>query len=239
LGVGIHIHVSETQKQVDLSLEEYGKTPVELLAESGVLDVPTILGYCSFPTDDDIKILSQVDTGVAHAPKTHMKLGGSIINLYRFRNAGIPVALATDSAVSSNSLDILEQMRLMALTQKMTRHDASTMPVSDVLRIAFQGGADVMHMPDDIGALAPGKLADLVLLKQTGLSNFPRFNQLSNLIYSLRTADVQTVICDGNILLRDGKLLTIDKAQVMREITPRLNRLSKRVPGNRVATYPT
>ena len=237
LGVGIHIHVSETAEQVQRSLEQYGVTPIQMLAETGVLDVPTILAHVLYPTDEDIQRLQRANTGIAHAPKTYLKLGMGTAPLAKFRAAGIPVGLATDGAVSSNTLDILEQMRLMALTQKDAARDPTVMPVPEVLHIAFQGSAQVMQMGDRLGQLAPGKLADITLLRQDGLHTFPRFDAAANLVYSARAGDVHTVICNGQVLLEDGRLLTIDKERVKHEVAARLKRLSRRVPENRIATY--
>lgn len=238
LGVGIHIHVSETAEQVSLSLKDFGITPIKMLEETGVLDVPTILAHCLFPSDEDIKILSDKPSGIAHAPKTYQKLGMGTTPLYKYLNAGIPVGLATDGAASSNTLDIMEQMREMVLTQKSFAADPTIMPVSEALEIAFPGSAKVMQNIDKLGDITPGKLADITLLRQDGLNVFPRYNPAANLIYSSRASDVDTVICDGKVLMLHRKLLTIDKKQVKQEISKRLERLSKQVPGKRVATYP-
>lgn len=236
--VGIHIHVSETENQVSGSISEHGITPVQLLAKTGILEVPTILGHCSFPTDEDIQILSGVDTGIAHAPKTYLKFGGGIVNLKRFQDANIPVGLATDGAASNSTLDILEQLRLTALTQKFIAQDATTLTVSEALQIVFEGGAQVMKMGHAIGDLAPGKLADIVLLKMDGIHNFPPYNPISNLVYTTQTSDIDTVICNGNILYSGGKHLTIDKEQIKKEIGHRIKRLSSITNNDRVATYP-
>lgn len=238
LGVGIQIHVSETAEQVASSLKEFGITPVKMLADTGVLDLPTILGHCLYPTKKDLDILSAYPTGVAHAPKTYLKLGMGIISLADFRRAGVPIGLATDGAVSSNTLDILEQLRLMVLTQKHTASDPTVMPVAEALDIAFNGSARVMHMEEELGAILPGKLADIVLLRQDGMHVFPRYDPAANLIFSSRASDVDTVICNGKVLLRAGRLLTIDKDQVKHKVAERLDRLSQRVPGKQVATYP-
>jgi 5-methylthioadenosine/S-adenosylhomocysteine deaminase len=237
--VGIHTHVSETAEQVQLSLQQYGISPVQMLADAGVLDVPTILAHCIYPTESDYPLLANASTGIAHAPKTYLKLGSGTAPVRRFYEQDIPVGLATDGAVSSNTLDILEQLRLMVLTQKDAAHDSTVMPVGQALEIAFRGGARVMHKENELGEIAPGKLADLVLLRQNGLSVYPRFNPAANVVFSSRATDVHTVICNGKILLQDGKLLTIDKEQVKREVAARLARLNQRTPGQRIATYPT
>ncbi len=238
LGVGIHIHVSETAEQVKLSLEQYGMTPVQMLAETGVLEVPTILAHCAFPTDEDIQILRGKPTGVAHAPKTYLKLGSGIPPVLKFRQAGVPVGLATDGAASNNTLDILESLRMMVLAQKDRAGDPTVLPVADALEIAFQGSANVFHMAESLGSLEPGKLADIALLRQDGMHVFPRFDPAANLVFSSRAADVDTVICNGKVLMRGRNLLTVDKSEVKRQVSTRLERLSQRVPGRRIAIYP-
>ncbi len=112
------------------------------------------------------------------------------------------------------------------------------MPLQDVLDIAFNGGAATVRMPD-IGALAPGKLADIALLRQDRAHVIPRHDALANLVYSHRAGDVDTVICNGRVLMHFGRLLTIDLPQVRREITNRMARLKSRAHDKRLATYPT
>ncbi len=239
LGVGIHIHVSETEEQVRINLEQYGVTPVQLLEDAGVFEVPTLLAHCRFPSEADLALLAKKDTGIAHSPKTYLKLGEAPVMLKKFQQAGIPLGLATDGAASSNTLDILEQLRIMVLSQKEAANDPTWMTVGQALQIAFQGSARVLHMPDDLGAIAKGRLADVVLLRQDGAHNFPRFNPAANLVYSTRASDVDTVICNGKVLKQDGRLLTINLAEVKRQISDRLKRLSQRVPNRRIAVYPS
>jgi 5-methylthioadenosine/S-adenosylhomocysteine deaminase len=237
LEVGVHIHVSETDQQVKLSFQQYGLTPVQVLAETGILDRPCILAHCVAPWAEDFSLLKGSKCGIAHAPKTYLKLGGPTAPVAKFLAEGIPVGLATDGAASSNTLDILEQMRLMALTQKGLAGNPEVLPVGEVLSVAFKGSAKVFNSPD-LGELTPGKLADLVLMKMDGSSVFPAHNMPANLVYSAHTHDIDTVICNGKVLLRGGKLQTIDKELVKREVAQRLERLSRIVPWARIASYP-
>ena len=155
-----------------------------------------------------------------------------------FRDAGIKVGIGTDGAVSSNTLDILEQMRLLALDQKQAAKDSTAMPLQDVMDIAFAGGAQCLRQPD-IGELAEGKLADIALLRQDGAHVFPHYNGIANLLYSARAGDVDTVICNGRMVMRYGRLLTIDLPAAKAEITRRMRRLNQRVAEKRLATYPS
>jgi len=237
-GVGIHIHVSETDDQVNLSFKEFGITPVKMLKETGVLDVPTILAHCRYPRGDDFEILSTVRTGIAQAPKTYFKVGTGLAPVQKYIDMGIAIGLATDGAASNNTLDIMEQMRLFAMFAKMQAKDPTAMPADQVLDVAFRGSAKVMQQENKIGELKAGMLADITLIRQNGLHMTPRANPLAALVYCARGSDVDTVFCNGQILMRARKLLTIDKDVVRKEVQSRLHRLSKRVPGARIAYYP-
>jgi 5-methylthioadenosine/S-adenosylhomocysteine deaminase len=237
--VGIHIHVSETKDQVELSLQKYGITPVKQLYEAGVLDVPTILGHCVFPRSDDFDLLQKSPTGIAQAPRTYLKHGSDMPPLAEYLQRGIAVGLATDGAASNNTMDIMEQMRLLAMFHKYKASDAAVIPMDTVVDIAFRGSARVMHQQGKIGELKAGMLADITLLRQDGIHHTPRVNPLATLIYSARCSDVDTVLCDGKVLLRGKKLLTIDKELVIHEVQTRVSRLSQRVPGVKLAFYPT
>jgi 5-methylthioadenosine/S-adenosylhomocysteine deaminase len=237
--VGIHIHVSETANQVALSLKEFGITPVKMLKETGVLDVPTILGHCLYPQDDDFDLLASAPTGVAQAPRTYLKHGSGLAPIQKYLELGIPVGLATDGAASNNTMDIMEQMRLLAMFVKYKASDPTVMPLDQVVDIAFRGSAKVLKQEGKLGELKAGMLADITLIRQDGLHMTPRANPLAALVYCARATDVETVLCDGKVLLRNKKLLTIDKEAVRKEVQGRLNRLSQRVPGARIAFYPT
>jgi 5-methylthioadenosine/S-adenosylhomocysteine deaminase len=237
--VGIHIHVSETLDQVEMSLKQYGVTPVKMLKEAGVMDVPTILGHCIFPRNDDFDILQKSPTGIAQAPRTYMKHGMGLAPIEEYMKRGIPIGLATDGAASNNTMDIMEQMRLMALFIKYRIADPTCMPLDQVVDIAFRGSAKVMKLEGKIGELKPGMFADITLIRQDGINMTPRANPLAALVYSARGSDVDTVLCNGKVLLQNKKLLTIDKVEIQKEVQSRLSRLSQRVPGKRIAYYPT
>lgn len=238
LDVGIHIHAAETREQVENSLAQYQKTPIQLLLEAGILARPTILAHCLYPNKDDLKIIADHPAGVGQAPKTYLRLGHQVGNIDQYLEHHIPLGLASDGAASSGTLNLYEQMRLMAMTHKSAQEDARKAPLDVILRIAFLGGAKVIREPK-LGELKPGYKADIVLLRQDRAASIPRLNPAANLVYSQSEADVDTVICDGHVLMRERQLLTIDKAEVKRQVEKRLQRLVKRVPGRKVAVYPT
>ncbi len=237
-GVGIHIHVSETDAQVELSLKEFGITPVKMLQEAGVFEVPTILAHCLYPRESDFEILAQAPTGIAQAPKTYMKHAMGMAPIERYLECNIPIGLATDGAASNNTMDIMEQMRLMPMFSKYRSGDPCHMPLEQVMEITFRLSAKVMRQEGKIGELKENMLADISLLRQDGLHATPKANALASLVYCLRATDVDTVICNGQVLMKDRQLLTLDKERIKQEVQSRYHRLSQRVPGSRIAYYP-
>lgn len=239
INTGIHIHVSETAPQVELSLKQYGITPVKQLQETGVFDVPTILGHCLYPREGDFEILAAANTGIAQAPKTYMKHGMGMAPIEKYLEHSIPIGLATDGAASNNTLDIMEQMRLLAMFTKYKTSDPTVMKMGQVVDIAFRGSAKVMHLEGQIGEIKAGFLADITLLRQDALYATPKANPLAALIYCLRASDVDTVLCNGKVLMQGRKLLTLDKEKIRQEVQSRVQRLSQRLPGTAIAYYPT
>jgi len=237
LGLGIHIHAAETKGQTEASLAAHGRTPIQVLADAGVLDRPTILAHCCGVTDDDIEVMAQRPCGVAHAPKTYLKLAMGAAPVLELREAGIPVGLATDGPVSNNTLDILEALRLMAMVAKNEAGDPKRMTLGEALSVATRESARVYGMPDDLGHLAPGFLADVILVDLGGAHNQPTHDPAANLVYSTRASDVRTVICDGKVIMREGKLLTLDLEEIKARVGESMTRLSQRVPDSRIQHY--
>ncbi len=239
LGVGIHIHVSETRGQTETSLERRGITPVQVLEQVGILEAPTILAHVCGALPADIEILARYPTGIAHAPKTYLKLAMGTAPVLEFRKAGIPVGLATDGAVSNNTLDIWESLRLMAMTQKNHAGTPEVMTIPQALNIATRGSAQVFGLPDRLGAIAPGYLADLILVDLSGIHHQPLHSITASLVYNVRASDVQTVVVDGQVIMRDRQLLTINKAEVIENVRAGMERLAQRLPEKRIQMYNT
>lgn len=239
LGVGIHIHAAEEMGQTQASLQKWGLTPIQVLEETGVLEVPAIIAHGCGLLPDDIELLARYrdHVGIAHAPKTYLKLGMGLTPILRLRAAGVPVGLATDGAVSNNTLDILESLRLMAMLQKHEARDPEVLTILEALDIAFHGSARVLGMADRLGKLAPGYLADIILIDQSGAHCQPLHSATASLVYNNRASDVQTVIVDGKVLMRDRRLLTLDKAEIIANVNRNMDRLSQRVPGRRIQVY--
>lgn len=237
LDVGIHIHVAETVEQTQSSLTRRGITPIRVLEETGVLHRPTILAHAIGATPEDIQLLAQRPAGVAHSPKTYLKLAAGTAPVIAFRQAGVPVGLATDGAASNNTLDVWESMRLMALTQKQAHASPEVMPIAEALYIATRDSARVIGLADQIGAIEPGYLADLILVDMSGPHVQPLHSIPAALVYAIRASDVQTVIVDGRVIMHQRQLFTLDKAEIIRQVNRSMQRLAQRVPGRRIQVY--
>ena len=239
IGSGIHIHVAETLEQTQASLRRRGQTPIEVLQDCGIFNVPTILAHALGATPGDLEILAdmQVPVGIAHCPKTYAKLAMGFNNLVELRALGIAIGLGTDGAVSNNTLDLWEAMRLTAMGQKQLTGDAEQLTIPQALTIATQDSARVYGQTDELGDLAVGKLADIILVDLSGTHHFPLNSVTASLVYNARAGDVRTVICDGQIIMREREHLTLDKGEIMENITPRMERLRRRDNAANIQTY--
>ena len=230
IGSGIHIHVAETVEQTQASLAKRGLTPIEVLQNCGIFNVPTILAHAVGATSADLETLAELaqPAGIAHCPKTYAKLAMGLPNLVEARKMGLSIGLGTDGAVSNNTLDLWEAMRLTAMGQKQLTGDAENLSIPHALTIASKESARVYGQGDELGELAQGKLADIILVDLSGTHHLPLNSVTASLVYNARAGDVRTVICDGQIIMRERRHLTLDKSEIMDNILPRMKRLRRR-----------
>jgi 5-methylthioadenosine/S-adenosylhomocysteine deaminase len=224
LGIGIHLHVSESQEQVNKSLTDHGATPVAHLANLGVFDVPTTAAHCNVVSDDDIAILAEKGVHVAHTPKTYLKLAMEMPPLPRFLTGGVDVALGTDGPASNSDLNMLEVLRITGLYHKHALGQPDALPRTQLLRLATQAGAQAMGFAGS-GVLAPGRPADLILLDTRAPHWFPRHDLAAGVAYAAHPGDVSHVVVDGQLVLCDGELLTLDEEHIRYEAERRAFRM--------------
>jgi 5-methylthioadenosine/S-adenosylhomocysteine deaminase len=237
LNLGCHIHVSETAEQVRASLAQHGVTPIRLLDRLGLLERPALCAHATHATPEDIALLAERGAGVAHCPKTFLKLAAGIAPVVAMRERGVAVGLGSDGAASNNTLDIWEQMRLAAMLQKHETADARALTIAEALSLATSEGARVIGQASELGGLAPGYLADLILVRLDGAHTQPVHSVGAALVYAARASDVDTTIVDGRVLMRERKLLTLDKTAIVAEVAARAERLRRREPGRQIQTY--
>ena len=167
LGAEIHVHLAETQWEVDQSMKKYGKSPVAVLNELGVFERGTLAAHCVWVSPEDIEILAAKKVRVAHNPASNMKLASGAAPVAAMLAAGVTVALGTDGATSNNNLDMLEEVRLASFLQKLNRMDPTVLPTRQVLALASQGGAAALGQADSLGKIEPGYKADLAIFDTT------------------------------------------------------------------------
>jgi 5-methylthioadenosine/S-adenosylhomocysteine deaminase len=213
----IHIHLAESRQEVADCLEKYGKSPVQHLADLGMFACRTVAAHCVHVSADDIDLLAKHKVSVVNNPTSNMKLANGFAPIDAILKKGINVALGTDGSASNNNVNLFEEMHLAALVNKAVTEDAESVPATEVLRMATINGAKALGMENEIGSLEVGKRADLILLDTNKPHYFPRHNPVSSLAYSAQAADVKTVMVNGQVLLENYQLKTIDVEETMRE----------------------
>jgi 5-methylthioadenosine/S-adenosylhomocysteine deaminase len=209
--VGVHIHLAETQAEVQMTLDETGKRPTCWLADLGVLDERWQLVHGVWLDEQEMDLIAEAGSTMVHCPVSNMYLASGVPQVVEWRRRGIATALATDGPGSNNSQDMLEVLKFTACLQKVDRLDATALLPHEVLEMAYQGGARAMGLGDDIGRLAPGALADIVLVNLRRPHISPVHSVPSALVYNANGNDVETVMVAGQVLVRGGRLTTLDE----------------------------
>ncbi len=214
LNTGIHIHLSETKKELEDSLKEHGKTPIEHVNDLGLLDFHTIGAHCVHVNDDDIKIIKEKGLFPVNNPTSNLKLASGFAPVDAMLKAGIPVALGTDGSSSNNNLNMFEEIHLASIINKAVTGDAVSVPAIKALEMATINGARALDWEDEIGSIELGKKADLILIDTDKSHFYPHHNQISALAYSTQGSDVDTVIVNGKILMENRIIRTLDVEKI-------------------------
>lgn len=229
--IPIHIHLAETAGEVAQTKERYGRTPVQLMEELGLFDRQVLAAHCVHVDAADRAILARMRGGVSHNPRSNLKLACGIAPVAGMLAEQVPVGLGTDGAASANQLGIFEEMRLAALLQKTTSGDPTVLPAPQALELATLGGARALGLARSIGSIEVGKAADLILVDLERPRLTPHHDVTSLLVYSAQDGDVDTVIVDGRVVVRNGRVLTVDVERVRAEVRERAARLAAEVGG--------
>ena len=218
-GLGLHmvIHLAETRWEIEEIRKIHGFSPVEYLDSLGLL-VPNLLAvHCVWLTEKDMDLLAERGVSVAHCPESNLKLGSGIAPAARLLEKGVRVVLGTDGAASNNDLDMFCEMDTAAKLPKGVLEDPAAVPARQVLSMATTEAAAALGR-DDLGSLAPGKQADLVILDLDRPSLRPCYNCESQVVYAARGSDVTDVMVSGELLMEKGELKTIDEERLLQEI---------------------
>lgn len=202
-GLKIHLHLSETEGEVEECIKQHGLRPVKYLEKLGILSEHLILAHVIWVDEEEMDLLAKYNVSVVHNPASNMKLASGYAFKYEeMKRRGIRLGLGTDGCSSSNNLDMFTAMRLASFLGKVWRFDSTAVNADDIFASATSVGADILGI--DAGTLTEGKLADLCLIDLNRPEMVPVHNLVSNLVYSASGAFVDTVICDGKILMQNG-----------------------------------
>jgi len=225
LDLPVHIHLSETRREVEEHERKYGLRPVEHMARIGLFSRPCLAAHAVHLTDKEIETLAQYGVHVSHNPGSNLKLASGFARLADLLRAGVTVGLGTDGAASNNNLDMFEEIRLAALIAKATTGDATAVGAFQALRLGTVDGARALWL-DDVGKLAPGMKADIIAVDAEQPHFYPRSDVVSHLVYAASGADVTDVWIDGQAVVRGRMCVRLDEERIRAEAEARFARLT-------------
>ena len=226
-GVPIHLHANETRAEVDPLVDDHGRRPLEYAHELGLLEPEDFLAHGVHLDETEIDLLAETGASVIHCPASNMKLASGMAPVTRLREAGVTVGLGTDGAASNNDLSMLDEIRDAAMLGKLETGDAAAIPAATAVEMATAGSADAVGL--ETGRLTVGAPADLAVVDLSGPHLAPRHDLVSHLAYAATAADVRHTVCDGEILMRDREVQTLDERDVIEHATERARSLLDRV----------
>ena len=213
--MGIHIHVSETQKEINDVSEEKGLRPFEYLDKIGFLGPDVVAAHSVWLSDEEIEIIKKHDVKISHNPCSNMKLASGIAPVSKLMENDICVSIGTDGASSNNNLDLIEELKTASLLQKVSTLDPNVLNSHEAIAMGTIKGAEALGLADEIGSIEVGKKADIILIDTNSANMVPDSSTLtSNIIYSANGSNVDTTICNGKILMENKKLTVLDEQEI-------------------------
>jgi len=228
LDIGIHTHISESTREVEECIAEYGKRPPALLAETGLLTDRTVAAHCVHVDDTDIEILARRGVHVAHNPASNLKIANGVAPVPKFMAAGVNVALGTDGAASNNTLNLFKDLGLAAIIHKGTTGDPQAVTAREALQMAWSNGAKALGLGGKIGKIAEGYTADLALIDLSHPNLQPVNDPITALAYSASGHEVELTMVGGKVLYENGAFPTIDAERARREVEATCKRIGLR-----------
>ncbi len=225
----LHTHLSETEEEVEDSVEMHGETPGWRLEEHGFYNADAYVAHGVHLDGSELELLAREDVGVAHCPSANAKLAAGVAPVAEAVEAGVDVCIGTDGPASNNDLDMWEEARMAALLAKARDLDASAVPAYDALEMATAKGADALGF--DSGRLEEGRAADLAVVDLDSSHLTPRHDVVSHLVYSANGADVRHTVVDGEVLMEDDEVLSLDADAVLEEAEETAGELAKEAEG--------
>ncbi|MGE0130053.1 MAG: 5'-deoxyadenosine deaminase [Blastocatellales bacterium] len=227
-GVMVHTHASENLDEIAMVERATGKRNIEYLRDVGLTAPHVVLAHCIHLDDNEVEILRSTGSHIAHCPSSNLKLASGIARVAEMLDCGVSISLGADGAPCNNRLDMFTEMRTAALLQKVLR-GSRALPALIALRMATINGARALGLGDQIGSIEIGKRGDLQLINLNRLHTTPRPDPVSTIVYSAEAGDVEAVIIDGQIVMRDGQLLTLNEQDVIDEARDQSRKLKQRI----------
>jgi len=214
LQVPVSIHIAEAPSELTIIKQRYQTTPVKHVAEQGLMNNRLIAAHMVHPSPEEIQMMAAKPVGAIHNPTSNLKLAAGIAPVPTMLAAGVSVGLGTDGAASNNDLDLWEEMRLSALIHKQQSGDPTVVPAMVALEMATSMGAEAIGLGDVTGRLKAGMRADIIQVSLDSPRLAPLYNVISHLVYMVDSNDVVTSMVSGVLLMNDGKVLSLNGAQV-------------------------
>lgn len=214
-GVPLVIHVAETRSELEEVKKRYGRKPFEHLAALNILGPHVIADHCVHLDDSEIQRILEHGVKPVHNPESNMKLASGVSPVYKLIARGAKVGLGTDGCASNNNLDLLSEMDMAAKLNKVEAMDPTVLDAVTVLKMATSMGAEVLGLAHQVGSLEPGKKADIIVVDTHKPHLTPMYNPYSHLVYAARGSDVSHTIINGNLVMEERKLLSLDLDDVM------------------------
>jgi 5-methylthioadenosine/S-adenosylhomocysteine deaminase len=229
LDLPVLTHMAEDRAEIERVRERTGKRSIAVFEELGVLGERLLGAHVVVADSAEIELLARRGTGVAHCPQSNMKVGAGAAPVPQMIAAGVAVGIGTDGAGSNNDLDLWDEIDTAAKLHKLATGDPETLDARQALAMATIEGARALDLADEIGSIEVGKRADLLVVSVDGPHQQPQRpmpNPYSLLVYATKASDVETVIVEGRVVVREGRVLTLDAAEVMRQAAAQRARLA-------------
>ncbi len=207
----INLHLHETLDEINQSMQEFKKRPVQRIYDLGLLSKDLIAVHCANLNEEDLALFAETKPNVVHCPESNMKLASGICPVNELGKIGVNVALGTDSVASNNDLDMLSEIRTAALLAKVSTRNPETLKASEALAFATINGAKALGLEDQIGSLEVGKAADFITINMEDIEMLPVFEPEAQVVYSSNRQQVRDVWVNGKQLMKNRELLTIDE----------------------------
>ncbi len=218
LDLSANIHLAETQTEIETISGLYGKTPVQHLYDLGFLSVRTVAHHSVYLSPDDRQLIKETGTSVVTLPNSNMKLGSGACAVGELIKLDINVALGTDGPASNNHQSLLREVQQLARLERVVNYDPTCISARELIRMATINGAKAYRMDKDLGSLETGKKADFQIINPDQPHWYPRYDPYNSIAYAMQSNDVESVVIDGKVVMRNRELINIDEKRLSREL---------------------